>query len=58
MEDVDARIDAEEAVWQRLLEQAAPSERAKLHAMNPEEKGRLIKAASEHYADRLRDEDA
>ena len=55
--DVDARIDAKDAVWQRVIEEANETERAKLHAMNAEQKRRLIEAASEHYTDLFKDGD-
>jgi hypothetical protein len=57
MDDVDARIDADDAAWRRIMEQADEKERAKLNAMTIEEKRRLIEAAREHYADRLTEED-
>jgi hypothetical protein len=56
--DIDARLDAEEAVWQRLLEQASPSERARLHAMNRQERRELIELARDQFADQLADSDA
>jgi hypothetical protein len=55
--DIDARLDAVEAVWQRLLEQASPSERAKLHAMNHQERRKLIELARDQFADQLADSD-
>jgi hypothetical protein len=42
-DDPSSRIEAEEAAWQELIEKAEPRERAKLHAMTAEERGRLIK---------------
>lgn len=57
MDDVDARIDADDAAWRRIMEQADEKERAKLNAMTIEERRRLIEAAREHYADRLTEED-
>ena len=56
MDDVDARIDAEEANWRRIIEEAGEQQRAELHALNPDQRRRLIEAAREHYADRLADE--
>jgi hypothetical protein len=56
MNDVDARIDAEEATWRRIIEEAGEQQRAELHALNPDQRRRLIEAAREHYADRLADE--
>ncbi len=53
MDDVDARIDAEERVWRRLLEEADETRRAELHSMNAEKKRQIIETASKHYADRL-----
>ncbi len=57
MDDVDARIDAEDAVWRRIIEESDEQKRAELHAMNGNQKRRLIEAAKEHYADRLTEED-
>jgi hypothetical protein len=53
MDDVDARIDAEERVWRRLLEEADEQKRAALHGMKADKKREMIEAASKHYADRL-----
>jgi hypothetical protein len=53
MDDVDARIDAEERVWRRLLEEADEQRRAELHSMNAQQKRQIIEAASKHHADRL-----
>jgi hypothetical protein len=50
-DDPVARIEAEEAAWQWLLEQAGPDERAKLHAMTTAERRRLIEIALEQHAD-------
>jgi len=56
-DDPAARLEAEETVWQRLLEEAAPNERANLHAMPREQRAKLVEAVREQYADRLPDED-
>jgi hypothetical protein len=56
MDDVDARIDAEEATWRRIIEEADEQKRAELHALNADQRRRLIEAAREHFADRLTDE--
>jgi hypothetical protein len=50
--DPSAGIEAEEAVWRGLLENAAtPGERARLNAMKPEEKAKLIQACIEQRED-------
>ena len=56
MDDVDARIDAEEAVWRRLIEQADEQKRAELFAMTKQQKKALIETAVKQYADRLTEE--
>ena len=56
--DPTLRIEAEEAAWQRLLEEAhMPSDRAKLHSMTAEQKASLIQLALERYKDELKQSD-
>jgi hypothetical protein len=52
-DDVDARIDAEEAVWRETVEAADPQERARLHAMPEHERKELIEAVANQQADRI-----
>jgi hypothetical protein len=54
-DDPAARLEAEEAVFRKLLEQAGPDERARLLAMKGAEKQRLIETASSQFADDLAD---
>ena len=51
--DPALRIEVKEAVWQRLLEEAEPQERAKLHSMKAEDRDRLIQAALEQRQEQL-----
>lgn len=54
-DDGPGRVDAEDAVWQKLLEKASPDERARLHAKSKDERRRLIQLAASQYADELDD---
>ena len=54
--DIDGRIDAEDAIWRRIMEEADDEKRIELHLMNADQRRRLIEAATEHYADRLTEE--
>ncbi len=53
IEDVDAGIDARDAAWRQILEEAPAKQRAKLHKLNEHERQKLIEKAMEKYADRL-----
>jgi hypothetical protein len=52
-DDIAARIDAEVAVFQRLIEQASQDERANLHAMTRDERKRLIEATAAQMTEQL-----
>lgn len=49
-------MDAEEAIWRRIIEAADERERADLHALSAERR-RIIEVAREHYTDRITEED-
>src|SRR5262249_26767181 len=53
MDDVDARIDAEERVWQRLVEEADEQRLDELFTLSKEQKKAVIEAAARKYPDRL-----
>lgn len=55
--DPALRVEAEEAAWQRLLEDAEPRERAELHAMSTERRANLIQLALEQYKENLEESD-
>jgi hypothetical protein len=55
--DPSARITAEEAAWQYLLEKATPEERARLHAMKPGERAENIRLVIEQLTDESLDEE-
>jgi hypothetical protein len=55
MDEVDARIDAEDAALRRILEEADEQQRAEFHSMDPQQKRRLIEKAKEDYAARMTD---
>jgi hypothetical protein len=55
--DPAARITAEEVAWQNLLEKATPEERARLHAMKPAERAKLIHTYLEQLTDQPDDEE-
>jgi len=50
-DDPAARVIKNEAIFQWLLEQASPEERAKLHMMPPEKKDELIDMSRDTYED-------
>jgi len=52
-DDPAARLEAEEAVWQRLLEEAGPEERGRLHAMSQKERATLIQLTSEQFREQF-----
>jgi hypothetical protein len=52
-DDPSARLVAEEAAWQRLLEDAKPDERARLFALSKDDKAKLIQIALEQFAEEL-----
>jgi hypothetical protein len=54
-DDPAARMEAEEAAWLHLIDQAKPPERAKLHAMPKEERARLIQAYLESRTQEVED---
>jgi hypothetical protein len=56
-DDPAARLEIEDAIWRRIIEEADSQKRSELHGLNPDQKRQLIEAAREHYADRLADED-
>lgn len=44
-DDPSAKMEAEEAVWRKILEEASPEGRAELHAMSAEKRREMIEAA-------------
>jgi hypothetical protein len=55
-DDPSARMEAEDAVWQQLLDQSRPEERARLQSLTRAERERLIQTAGEQYSDQLADQ--
>lgn len=53
-EDSIVEDDANDAAWQRLVDAASPSERAKLHTLTPEKREELIALIREQNADERR----
>ena len=56
-DDIAGRLDAQDAVWQRLLDKAHPNDRAKLHAMTKDERKRLIEATGAQMLDERAEQD-
>ncbi len=54
-DDPAARLEAEEAVWQLLIEEATLEERAGLHALPEDKKNELIRLRADQYADVAQD---
>jgi hypothetical protein len=52
-DDPAAPLEAEEAVWETLMQRAKPKEQARLRAMSADEQKKLIAVATEHYYDEV-----
>lgn len=57
MDDVDARIDAEDVAWRRIIEEADEQKRVEVFALSKEQRKKLIETAAKKYADRLTGDD-
>lgn len=55
--DPAAIAEAREAAWEQILEKAGPQEMAKLKAMTPKEKAKLVQTALEQFKDDLDESD-